>query len=340
MRAPPWMRTPAPTSWRLSASRARLPLVVASDDWEREHAIGAGRPPLHRPLPSWETPSWGPLASPLLMLVRRAPRTKLSLPRLGYALSFPRCIYRLTSRRGSASSRPNTLLHIPSSCRLRMIAGTAQCWQGMAHGNDDFSALEEGRSELLLAMVRPGLGVAGEVAERLTLWEERRFEDLLRRAEEQLLISRRRGKSKQRDDQPDPLARADRARRTAAVGANRKATTDLVSSMLSFEEKEDLAWAKELLPTSSLGGQAHNDPLLEPPPPPPGEDWDRPFTGLHYASLAAPGPTGIRAEHITDMLSVPRRLHANKLHAESASGHPPFQGPAHATVGRQPAGRL
>ena len=25
----------------------------------------------------------------------------------------------------------NTLLHIPSSCRLRMIAATAQCWQGM-----------------------------------------------------------------------------------------------------------------------------------------------------------------------------------------------------------------
>ena len=29
----------------------------------------------------------------------------------------------------------NTLLHIPCSCRLRMIAAVAQGWQGMAHGN-------------------------------------------------------------------------------------------------------------------------------------------------------------------------------------------------------------
>ena len=43
--------------------------------------------------------------------------------------------------------------------------------------------------------------------------------------------------------------------------------------------------------------------------------WDRPFAGLHYARLTAPGPTGSRAEHVTDMLSVPRRIHANKLHA-------------------------
>ena len=47
-----------------------------------------------------------------------------------------------------------------------------------------------------------------------------------------------------------PPARADRARRTAAVGAYRKATTELVSSM-PFQEEEDLTWAKELLPTSS-----------------------------------------------------------------------------------------
>ena len=198
--------------------------------------------------------------------------------------------------------------------------------------------------------------------------------------------------------QPDPPARADRARRTAAVGAYRKATTDLVSSMLSFEEKEDLAWAKELLPTSSLGGQACSDPSLEPPssspPPPPGEDWDRPFAGMQNAALTAPSPTDTRAERITDMLSVSRRVHANKLHAAlsalfyrisagtlsptarwltrtrlcwqrkkngtprpikmgellrsayakrlvyPASGHPPLQGPEHASVEPQPARRL
>ena len=192
-----------------------------------------------------------------------------------------------TSRRGFACSRP-TQHAAPSSRRLRMIAAAAQCWQGMVRGSDDFSLLEEGRSKLLLASVPPGLGTAAEVAKRLTLWEECRFEDLLRRAEEQLFIHRKAGKRKKGDAQPDPPARADRARRTAAVGAYRKATTGLVSSMLSFEEKEDLARARELFPTSSLKGQAYSDPVLEPPPPPPGGDWDRPFAGLHYAALTAP----------------------------------------------------
>ena len=56
----------------------------------------------------------------------------------------------------------------------------------------NFLTLEEGRPKLLLTSVHLRLGAAAEVAKRLTLWEERRFEDLLRRAEEQLLIGCRR----------------------------------------------------------------------------------------------------------------------------------------------------
>ena len=74
---------------------------------------------------------------------------------------------------------------------------TSRCWK-------------RGRSKILLAPASPGLGGAAEVAKRLTLWEECHFEDHFRRAEEQLLIHRKAGKSKQRDTQPDPLARADR----------------------------------------------------------------------------------------------------------------------------------
>ena len=85
-----------------------------------------------------------------------------------------------------------TLLHVSSGCGLRMMAVVAQCWQGMARGIDECSQLEEGRSKLLLSPVPPSLGAAAEVPKRLTLWDERRFEDLLR-AEEHLLLSRRRG---------------------------------------------------------------------------------------------------------------------------------------------------
>ena len=70
-----------------------------------------------------------------------------------------------------------------------------------------------------------------------------------------------------------------------------------------------------LLPTSSLGAQAYSDPLLECPPAPSEADWDRPFAGLHCAALTEPGPSGTRGEHITDLLNVPRRVHANKIHA-------------------------
>ena len=48
-----------------------------------------------------------------------------------------------------------------------------------------------------------------------------------------------------------------------AVGGWRKATARLVSSVISFEESEDLLWAKQLLPTSSLGTQAFCDPQLD-----------------------------------------------------------------------------
>ena len=216
----------------------------------------------------------------------------------------------------------STILHVPASCRLRMISVVAQCWNGMAQGRDDYAQLEEGRSKLLLSTVPQGLSVASEVQKRLTLWEERSFEALLQRAEEQLLLKRKAGKRRKTSGPSDPSERGDRARRTAAVGAYRKATTGLVSSMLSFTEQEDTRWAQELLPTSNLGSAAHCDHHLVPPPALPESTWDRPFSGLHYAALTAPGPTGTRPEHITDLLNVSRRIHANKIHAALSAGSP------------------
>ena len=91
---------------------------------------------------------------------------------------------------------------------------------------------------------------------------------MLQRAEEQLLLKRKSGKRHKTSGLPDPSVRGDRARRTAAVGAYRKAKNGLVSSMLSFDEHEGVRWAQELLPTSGLGTLAHSDPNLAPPPAP------------------------------------------------------------------------
>ena len=65
-----------------------------------------------------------------------------------------------------------------------MIAAVAQCWHGTAQGGDENKQLEEGRWKHLLSPMPPGFGAAAEVHKRLTLWEERRFEELLQRAED------------------------------------------------------------------------------------------------------------------------------------------------------------
>ena len=107
----------------------------------------------------------------------------------------------------------------------------------MAHGRDDYAQLEEGRSKLLLSPVPQGMSAATEVLKRLTLWEEQRFEALLQRAEEQFLLRPRSGKRRKAGGPSDPSASGERARRTAAVGAYRKATTGLVSSMLTLTNR-------------------------------------------------------------------------------------------------------
>ena len=106
----------------------------------------------------------------------------------------------------------STILHVPASCRVRMINAVARCWNGMAQGRDDYAQLEEGRSKLLLSTVPQGLS-ATEVLKRLTLWEEQSFETLLQRAEEQLLLKRKSGKRRKTSGPPDP---SERCKRTCA----------------------------------------------------------------------------------------------------------------------------
>ena len=174
----------------------------------------------------------------------------------------------------------NALLHVPSICRsTHDCRGRAVL--AVARGSDKHSQLEEGSSKLLVSPVLPGLGAAAEAPRRFTLWEERRG-----------LPQTSRSAADQVRKRSDASAQADRARRTTAAAGHRKATTGLASSMLSFEESE-----------------AGCTPI------PPEADWDRPFDGLHYAALTAPGFCGTRAEHIIDLLNVPRRVHANKIHA-------------------------
>ena len=49
----------------------------------------------------------------------------------------------------------NTMLHVPQTCRLRMIALFARCWKGLAAGLDECGL---------------GTGAGDEVSKRIELW--------------------------------------------------------------------------------------------------------------------------------------------------------------------------
>ena len=94
------------------------------------------------------------------------PGARAELPQLQLPTDFTKRIRLLLG---------NTSLHIPSSCRLRMIAATAQCWQGMACVSDDCARLKEGRRSsycplyLLASVPRPGWPSASPSGRRVAL---------------------------------------------------------------------------------------------------------------------------------------------------------------------------
>ena len=199
-----------------------------------------------------------------------------------------------------------------------MLAITAACWLGMAVGSAPHTTAEEGRSKLLLASVPQGSTAADEVAKRLDLWENGSLETLVQRIEQQAIVNQR-NRSRGSKGAAKAAARGKKAKRMTAEGAYRKATTSLTSDMMQFTAEEDLKWATELLPKSSqpdaaIATRPANDTPAAPRDTPALDSMEHsPLKGVRYAALTAPGPSGTRAEHIRDMLSVPRRRDANRL---------------------------
>ena len=126
----------------------------------------------------------------------------------------------------------NTSLHVPFSCRLRLLRITRQCRNRCADGDAAWAALEEARPKLILGAVPQGMAVSDEVAARMTLWAAGEFAQLLDRAEQQrVLMDRTRGR-RQPLEAEDPARRGKRARHLAAEGAFRKAVASLTASMI------------------------------------------------------------------------------------------------------------
>ena len=101
-------------------------------------------------------------------------------------------------------------------------------------------------------------------------------------------------------------------------GAYRKAIVTLSDKTSHMSADEDRKWAAELHPRSlnpaeALSGndEARNASAQDPDPV--DEDYVHPLKGVHFAALKAPGPSGLRPEHLSELLGVPRRRVANRL---------------------------
>jgi hypothetical protein len=191
----------------------------------------------------------------------------------------------------------------------------------MAAGQPVWTALEEGRSKLLLAAIPDGAHVPREVATRVSLFERRAFEDLLSRIELQAVnkAGKKMKKTKLGTIKADSAARKSRARKQVLEGAYRKAIGTLTSKVAELSPAENKRWATELHPSAADrgGSLSGNDMAVE-------EDAnlaesqcqsnaDHPLAGVRFAALKAPGPSGTRPEHLSELLGIHRRRVANRL---------------------------
>ena len=206
----------------------------------------------------------------------------------------------------------NTMVHIPLCQRERMCTIMVSTMQGLVGGDPIAAALEEARSKLLLLPPPTGLNVKAEVATRIKLWQGGSFGELLHRVEEQMrtraaAMRRRRGVN-------EASRRAHRARVLAREGAFSKAVSSLQTEMAPLDAASQHMWAAELLPTSSRPGRALAAPVAdgahaagEPPL------WTSALSGVRFGAMSAPGPSGMRPEHLREITSIRKRPLVNKL---------------------------
>ena len=212
-------------------------------------------------------------------------------------------------------------LHVPVQFRARHAAAWNECLEGMAAKDATWCKLEEARTKLLLNHCPEGVSTAKELGERFAMWSQRKFEDLLSRAERQHLMRPTKTRKKRVDDDSD---HGRRANLMTQEGAYSKAIGALATDAVSFSPEDERRHATELLPCSSRS-DAHSllDPGRQRPRPDDDTqasstsmrdpDWEHPLARVRFAPMIAPGPTGARAEHAQEAFSIrqqaiPRRL--------------------------------
>ena len=204
---------------------------------------------------------------------------------------------------------PQTLVHVPGAYRQRLCVITAACVEGSNVGDNSAALLEQARSKLLLAPVPKGCSTSAELGVRFALWEAGSFADLLVRLEVQAKNTA--DSRRQVSSFPRPGARA---RKLAQSGAYRKAVQSFGAAAANLTAEDEQRWARELLPDTTR--QSSNGPIpapVMPVEPADSQEVPKPLAGVHFSRLSGPGPTGMRPEHLRDMLSCKRRRAVNRL---------------------------
>ena len=108
-------------------------------------------------------------------------------------------------------------------------------------------------------------------------------------------------------------------------GAYRKAIGTLTSGIAAMTPQQNKQWAERLHPparnsTAALSDAPRREACQNAPGPldgPSGDSSSRtpghPLRGVRFGALKAPGPSGMRPEHISELLSVSRRRLASRL---------------------------
>ena len=207
-------------------------------------------------------------------------------------------------------------LHTPKPLRTRLARAWAETLEGIANDLPGWTRLGEARSRLLLSTPPAGLHVESEIAERPALWDAREWETLLVRIETQRLLTRprnntRRGSTRAHGESA-AAARKRRAKRMAKEGAYHKAVKAVAGAPATLTPLQEASFAAQLLPQAAQPDALSSPPDLVPQDPPRKEE-EHPLSGVRFAALTAPGPTGDRAEHAKELLACRSRQVANRL---------------------------
>ena len=191
------------------------------------------------------------------------------------------------------------MLRIPAQFREAICSLTAELIEGSNAGDESAAVLEQARTKLLLAHLPKGCSTPLEMRTRLDLWRTGAFLELLRRIEgQQRPAAGRSGAGR---------PRGERARAMAKSGAYRKAVQSLLTASAELTPAEQQRWASELLPDTE---SAAPNPVRAAADT---QELPRPRDGVHFARLSGPGPSGMRPEHLRDMLGCNRRRTVNRL---------------------------